>query len=57
MILKIALVVLIIWVTLKVIKFLAKRIFLIFLIVFILYGVTQANEIKHINNNIELIKK
>lgn len=57
MILKIALVVLIIWATLKVIKFLAKRIFLIFLIIFILYGVTQANDVKNTNKvQIELIK-
>ena len=45
MILKIALAVLIIWVALKVIKFLAKRIILIILIIVVLYGITEAKTV------------
>jgi len=57
MILKIALVVLIIWGFLKVIKFLAKRIFLIFVILFILYGITQAQTNNYyFSQNVEINK-
>jgi hypothetical protein len=57
MILKIALVVLIIWISLKVINFLAKRIFLIFVILFVLYGITQAQpSVNSFSQNIEINK-